>query len=128
MILGSKMTHLFHFGHKRKSRTKRKKIKLNFYFHTSLWSLKRFYEGLKTFIKPFEAPQRSMKIKFNLMFISIQLSEMHETGRVKNEIQSTLTIFRACHQAKFQRKLMSIFTKNNNNYYYYFGPKNDLFT
>ena len=23
------------------------KIKLNFYFHTSLWCLKRFYEGLK---------------------------------------------------------------------------------
>ena len=29
------------------------KIKLNFYFHTSL----------KAFIKPFEAPQRSVKIK-----------------------------------------------------------------
>ena len=23
------------------------KVKLNFYFHTSLWCLKRFYEGLK---------------------------------------------------------------------------------
>ena len=23
------------------------KIELNFYFHTSLWCLKRFYEGLK---------------------------------------------------------------------------------
>ena len=39
------------------------KIKLKFYFHTSFWCLKRFYEGLKTFIKPFEAPQRSVKIK-----------------------------------------------------------------
>ena len=39
------------------------KIELNFYFHTSLWCLKRFYEGLKAFIKPFEAPQRSMKNK-----------------------------------------------------------------
>ena len=29
------------------------KIKLNFYFHTSLWCL----------IKPFESPQRSVKIK-----------------------------------------------------------------
>ena len=26
---------------------RREKIKLNFYFHTSLWCLKRFYEGLK---------------------------------------------------------------------------------
>ena len=25
------------------------KIELNFYFHTSLWCFKRFYEGLKTF-------------------------------------------------------------------------------
>ena len=25
------------------------KTKLNFYFHTSFWCLKRFYEGLKTF-------------------------------------------------------------------------------
>ena len=26
------------------------KIELNFYFHTSLWCLKRFYEGLEGFI------------------------------------------------------------------------------
>ena len=41
------------------------KSELNFYFHTSLWCLKQFYEGmaLKAFIKPFEAPQRSVKIK-----------------------------------------------------------------
>ena len=25
------------------------KIELNFYFRTSLWCLKKFYEGLKTF-------------------------------------------------------------------------------
>ena len=37
------------------------KIQLNFYFHTSLWCTKRFYGGL--FIKAFEAPQRSVKIK-----------------------------------------------------------------
>ena len=37
----------------------REKIKLNVYFHTSLWSLKRLYEA----IKPFEAPQRSVKIE-----------------------------------------------------------------
>ena len=29
------------------------KIKLNFYFHTSLWFLKRFYEGLKGLHKTF---------------------------------------------------------------------------
>ena len=30
-----------------------KKIKLNFHFHTSLWCLKRFYEGLKGLHKTF---------------------------------------------------------------------------
>ena len=34
------------------------KIKLNFYFDTSLWCLKRFL--------PFEAPQRSVKIKIEV--------------------------------------------------------------
>ena len=29
------------------------KIELNFYFHTSLWYLKRFYEGLKGLHKIF---------------------------------------------------------------------------
>ena len=41
----------------------RGKIKLNFYFFTSLWCLRSFNEALKAFIKPFEAPERSVKIK-----------------------------------------------------------------
>ena len=32
---------------------RREKIKLNFYFYTSLWCLKRFYEGLKGLHKTF---------------------------------------------------------------------------
>ena len=39
------------------------KIKLNFYFHTSLCASKGFMKALKAFIKPFEAAQRSVKIK-----------------------------------------------------------------
>ena len=39
----------------------REKIKLNYYFHTS--ASKGFMKALKAFIKPFEAPQRSVKIK-----------------------------------------------------------------
>ena len=35
-------------------------------------------KALKAFIKPYEAPQRCVKLKFNLSFISTQLSE---TGR-----------------------------------------------
>ena len=44
------------------------KINLKFYFHTSLWCLKGFMEALKTFIKPFEGPQRSVKIKISVNF------------------------------------------------------------
>ena len=32
---------------------RREKINLNFHFHTSLWDLKRFYEGLKCLHKTF---------------------------------------------------------------------------
>ena len=47
-------------------------------------SSKRFMKAFKVFMKSFEAPQRSVKIKFKLIFILIQLSEMHAAGRVKN--------------------------------------------
>ena len=53
---------------------------IKFYFHTSLWYRKRFYEVIKLF----EPPQKSTKKKINLIFVSIQLSEMHGTGRVTN--------------------------------------------
>ena len=33
-------------------------------------------------MKAFKAPQRGVKKKFNLIFISIQLPEMHGAGRV----------------------------------------------
>ena len=39
---------------------------------------------MKVFIKPFEAPQRSAKIKFEFIFVLIQLSEMRGVGRVKS--------------------------------------------
>ena len=35
----------------------------NFYFRTSFWYLKRVMKAFKAFIKPFEAPQKSVKIK-----------------------------------------------------------------
>ena len=54
------------------------KIKLNFYFHTSLWCLKQ--NALKAFIKPFEAPKRKVKIKISLIFF---YSSGTGTGRVK---------------------------------------------
>ena len=46
----------------------REKINVNFYFRASLWCLKRFYEGLKAFINPFDEPQRSVKTKIYINF------------------------------------------------------------
>ena len=42
-------------------------------------------KALKAFIKHFEAPQRTLKIKFRLIFISIQLQEMHGTFSVNTK-------------------------------------------
>ena len=59
----------------------REKIKLNFYFCTSLWCLKMFYEGLKDHKGPWENTKNCENK--NLTFISIQLPEMHGIERVK---------------------------------------------
>ena len=50
-------------------------------------------KALKAFLKPFEVPQRSVKIKIYLIFISIQLSEMNGMGRVK-QTEDYYTIIR----------------------------------
>ena len=42
---------------------RREKIKLDVYFYTSLWCLIGFMKAFKAFVKLFEAPQRSVKIK-----------------------------------------------------------------
>ena len=57
---------------------RREKNKLNLYFHTSLWCLRRFYEGLKGLDKSFwDTTKNCENKKFNLIFISRQLSEMY---------------------------------------------------
>ena len=50
-------------------------------------------KAFNAFIKLFEAPQRSVKIKIYLIFISIQLSEMNGMGRVK-QTEDYYTIIR----------------------------------
>ena len=49
----------------------KKKIKINFYFHTSLWSLKRFYKGLKSLYKTFSGATRKCENK-NLTWFLFQ--------------------------------------------------------
>ena len=63
----------------------REKIKLNFYFQTALWCLKRFYEGLKGLHKTFRGTKKKSENKnLTYIFISIQLSEIQGTGRGVN--------------------------------------------
>ena len=47
-------------------------------------------KGFMKAFRPFEAPQRSVKIKIKLTFILIRLSEMHRERRVK-EYQFAIT-------------------------------------
>ena len=62
------------------------KINLNFYSHTSLRCLKRFYEGLKGLHKIFQDTTKKCENKnFMFIFVLIQLSEMRGVGRVKKD-------------------------------------------
>ena len=69
---------------------RREKANLNFYLYTFLCASKDFMKAskafIKAFIKAFEAPQRSLKIKIYVNFYFIQLSEMHWAGKVKINI------------------------------------------
>ena len=61
---------------------RREKINLNVYFYTSLRCLKRFYDGLH---KTFRGITKRCENKyFKLIFILIQLSEMHMAGKVNS--------------------------------------------
>ena len=55
-------------------------------------------KAFKALVKHFEAPQRSMKKKFKLIFILIQFSEMHGTRRV-----NLLHRENFCYHLKFHR-------------------------
>ena len=57
-----------------------KKIKLNFYFHTSLWCLKSFYEGLKGLHKTFWGTAKKCDNK-TLTWFLFQYNFQRCTGR-----------------------------------------------
>ena len=76
-----------HFNTSRPDPGRKKKYNLNFYFHTSLWCLKRFYEGLKDVYKTFwRTTKECENKKIKLIFILIQLSEIPRVGRIHNRI------------------------------------------
>ena len=51
------------FNPSRPNPRRREKIKLHFYFHTSLWCLKRFYEGHKGLHKTFKGTSKKCENK-----------------------------------------------------------------
>ena len=58
-----------------------KKLSYIFIFTLLCRASKGFRKALKTFIKPFETPERSEKIKISLNFFPIQLSENTRDGK-----------------------------------------------
>ena len=58
----------------------REKVKLNFYFHTSFWCLKRFYESLKDLHKTFLGAKQKCQNK-NLTEFLFQYNFQKCTGR-----------------------------------------------
>ena len=82
----SKFHILYKINPSRPDPGRREKINLNFYFHTSLWCLKRFCEGLKGLYKTFwDTTKKCENKNLSLIFILIQLSEMNGAGRVKRD-------------------------------------------
>ena len=68
-----------------RSRSKRKNSSEIFIFTLLCGASKGFMETFKVFIKPFEALQKSVKIKIKLIFVLIQLSEIR--GAERNKIK-----------------------------------------
>ena len=61
------------FNHSRRSPGRREKINLNFYFYTSLWCLKRFYEDPKVLHKTIWCTTKKWKyFYFNIIFLNAQ--------------------------------------------------------
>ena len=99
-----------------------KKIKLNFFF-SSLWCLKSFMMTLKALIKPFEAPQRSVKIKIQLNFYFNATSRHTREGKgyiFENHLLKTSDLSPSLHflthiyhECKFFVDYKSFFGKEN---------------
>ena len=68
----------------------RKKINLIFFFHTSLWCLKRFHKGLKDLQNLFRHHKEVLKWKLELIFTLLQLPEMYGARRTNMRLQYQL--------------------------------------
>ena len=105
-----------HFNTSRPDPGRKKKYNLNFYFHTSLWCLKRFYEGLKDVYKTFwRTTKECENKKIKLIFILIQLSEIPRVGRIHNRILLKPWLrFSISKKGKFKKKIKEEATHNWN--------------
>ena len=74
------------------------KIELNFYFHTSLWYLKRFYEGLKGLHKTFWGTTKKCENKnltyfflFIFMIGMLRVKDQTKDGGFKSDFRKVST-------------------------------------
>ena len=71
MVIFSICSLYLSFNPPRPNPGRREKLKLNFYFHTSLWCLKRFYEGLKCLHETFWGTAKKYENKnFTYLFFN----------------------------------------------------------
>ena len=103
----------------------REKNNINFYFHTSLRYLKKFYEGLKNLIKLLRHHNEVWKQKFKLNFALIQFSKLNGEERL-NDVHIVLTCYKAA-----WKKLDAGFSSNWNSLWhgedkYSFEPSSRL--
>ena len=95
---------------------RREKSKLNFYFHSSLWCLKRFYEDLQGLHKTFWGTTRKCENKNLTLFwfhcnsqkctgrdvLTLGLSSLFKKPKLGNESTWPATVFDKClHQIRF---------------------------
>ena len=96
LIINISLPKIFINYPSRPNPVRREKIKLNVYFRTSLWCLKRFYEGLKGLHKTFwgttkKCDNKNLTIKksfhwFELVCVSHTRKRVMMSGEMKIEI------------------------------------------
>ena len=84
------------------AKEKQSSILLIFIFTLLCGASEAFMKAFKVFLwKPFEIPQRSAKIKFKLIFVLTELSEMQRAGKVKNNLKQRRNDFSSPNSFKF---------------------------
>ena len=105
-----KMKELSYLNPPRPDPGRREKINLNFYFHTSLWCLKRFYEGLSIF--PYSYGEIEVHALISNTFISnVRLKLAKHQVNSRQQPEAELLLFE-----NYSHSSSTLSSKNNRSY------------